>query len=113
MNSINSDPEQDPLTYKDVLEQSTTDLSPSIKAHLNASRRAAMSSFEYSSSTHIWKPAMALLIPVIAVTMIMLNTAHQEIPDSDLYSDIELLIDEEQLDFLADLDISEWQTIGS
>lgn len=117
MNSINSDSEKDAITYKHVLEESTTDLNPVINARLNASRREALSLLEPKQTNGlmslIWRPAIALLIPVMAVTMFSLNTLNEESPETDLYSDIELLIDEEQFDFLIELDISEWQDIES
>ena len=116
MNSINSDSEKNAITYKHVLEESTTDLNPAINAHLNASRREALSLLEPKQTnlmSLIWRPAIALLIPVLAVTMFSLNTYKEESPETDLYSDIELLIDEEQFDFLIELDISQWQDIES
>lgn len=111
MNSINNDSKQDDLSYRDVLEQSTKDLNPSITAQLNSSRRDAIASIDSSSKfqSMLWRPAIALFVPVIAVTMITLNTVNEELPDADFYSDLELLVNEEQLDFLVDLDISDWQ----
>ena len=120
MNSINDDlinekSDQDAHTYAEVLEKSTLKLSSSINARLNESRRDAIASIDQPATltSMIWKPAFTLLAPVMIVTMIMLNISNEDISEAELYTDIELLIDEEQLDFLIDFDISEWQVAES
>lgn len=112
---INEEHKRDIDAYSDVLEKSTGNLSSSINARLNESRRDAIASIDQSPpvASMFWRPALALLAPVMIVTVIMLNVSNEELAEADLYTDIELLIDEEELDFLTDLDISEWQVIDS
>ena len=97
--------------YRQLLEQSSRDISPSMKAQLDDKRRLAV---EQLDTGHVfsftkWQPALAIGIPlfVIAIILFLPIPSHQQtVPD--IYADLELLMDEDQLDFLGEMELSEW-----
>ena len=65
--------EDDIEQYQQLLELSSQNLKPDIQAHLNEKRRHALDSLGTNSIYNglIWRPALALTIPVMLVAMIM------------------------------------------
>ena len=104
--------EKDISQYQQLLELSSNNLKPAIKAQLNEKRRFAIDSMEADSGSKIlnWRPALALSLPVIliAVVMYLPLITEQEQESTDIYADLEILMDEEQLDFLSEMEVSEW-----
>ncbi len=113
MNDINQqDPHQETKQYKKLLDLSTEHLDPSIKARLDESRRQVLDDSESHSflKTIIFRPAMAFVIPafILAVVLLQPNTEVPEAIEYDIYADLQLLEEEDQLEFLAELNVSEW-----
>ena len=105
---VNQDIEQ----MKALLEQSSDNLNPAVKAKLNAARIQAVESLESSrfNFSTIFKPAIAFMIPLTVVALVMIfPTPLEDIQTSnDIYTDLELLLDEDELDFLSELELYEW-----
>ncbi len=106
------DPHQETRQYKNLLDLSTEHLEPSIKARLDEGRRQALDDSESHSflKTIFFRPAMAFVIPafILAVVLLQPNTETPEPIDYDIYDDLQLLEEEDQLEFLAELNVSEW-----
>lgn len=98
--------------YKELLEQSCHQLNPATIAQLDVKRRHAVTMLEKNSDNHLtrWQPAFAISIAALIFTVLIIFPLplEQQANSTDIYTDLELLMDEEQLDFLANLDISEW-----
>ncbi|MFT5520693.1 MAG: hypothetical protein ACI9IA_001288, partial [Enterobacterales bacterium] len=65
---------QDINQMKHLLDQSTDNLHPAVKAKLNAARTQAVESLESSgfNFSSIFKPAFAFMIPLIVVALVMI-----------------------------------------
>jgi hypothetical protein len=111
-NDNNIEVNQDITQMKDLLDQSTDNLSPAVKAKLNSARIQAVESLESSrfDFSIIFKPALAFMIPLTIVALVMIYpTPLEDIQNStDIYADLELLLDEDEIDFLSELELSEW-----
>jgi len=112
---IQQDLQQQTEQYKDLLDLSTEHLQPSIKARLDDGRRQALDDSEKISflKTIFRQPAMALVIPlfILAVVFLQPKTEVSSPPEHDIYADLQLLEEEDQLEFLAELNVSEWLVI--
>lgn len=106
------DPRQETKQYKDLLDLSTENLQPSIKARLDEGRRQALEPSDNQSflKTIFWRPAMAFVIPlfVLAVVFLQPETEVSMQSEYDFYADLQILEEEDQLEFLAELNVSEW-----
>jgi len=103
---------QETKQYKELRDLSTEHLQPSIKARLDEGRQQAL---EGSKSNDLlknifWQPAMAFVFPafILAVVLLQPNTEVSEPIEHDIYADLQLLEEEDQLEFLAELNVSEW-----
>lgn len=109
---MNNELDQDIQQYQQLLKQSSDNLEPAIKARLNVARQNAVDSLDDPSSLGklFWQPALALSIPVIAIASLFIfsEPEQQQQAASDFYADLEVLMDEEQLDFLADMEVAQW-----
>ena len=110
---MNNELDQDIQQYQQLLKQSSKDLDPAIKARLNEARQNAVNSLDDSPgfARLFWQPALALSIPIIAIASLFIFSEPDQYQQasSDFYADLEILMDEEeQLDFLADMEISQW-----
>jgi len=98
--------------YQQLLDKSTKQLNPDIRAGLDQSRRNAIDMLDNNvgTQTHFWRPVIALVVPLFAVAAFIFypTAVEEEIPTTDIYADLETLMDEEQLDFLAEIEVSEW-----
>ena len=97
---------------KHLLDQSSDNLNPAVKAQLNAARIKAVESLDSSQFTFasILKPALAFIVPLTVVALVMIYpTPLEDIETTnDIYADLELLFDEYEIDFLSDLELYEW-----
>ena len=106
--------EQDMSQYKQLLDNSVEELDPKITEQLNSSRKLALETISkgktWSIASLVWRPALALLIPALVISGIFFipNTTEQEQSAADFYADLEILMDEEELEFLTELEISQW-----
>jgi DNA replication initiation complex subunit (GINS family) len=93
----------DPI--KSALEQSCEQLAPEIEQKLNARRNLAIS----QSNRRSFRLAYALA-PVALVALVWFNYPQQQLTQEEqaLYEDIELLIMEDDLQFLDEMDLSDW-----
>ncbi|MFT5451601.1 MAG: hypothetical protein ACI9N9_001087 [Enterobacterales bacterium] len=111
-NDNHLDVDQDIDQMKYLLDYSSDNLSPTVKAKLNAARTQAVESLESSrfNFSTIFKPALAFMIPLTVVALVMIYpTPLEDIQTSnDIYADLELLLDEDELDFLSELVLYEW-----
>jgi len=96
--------------YKQLLDQTSRHLSPAIHAQLDENRRHAMAHLETNRNYKIsnWRPVFAFTIAIFVIAVFLIYPQTTEQPATDIYADLELLMDEEQLDFLADMDVSGW-----
>ncbi len=97
--------------YRQLLDQSCRDMSPSVNAQLDEKRRLAVEQLDTGLvfSFTKWQPALALSISLFVITTILylpIPSQQQTVPD--IYADLELLMDEDQLDFLGEMELSEW-----
>ena len=97
---------------KTLLDQSSDNLRPAVKAKLNAARIQAVESLESSrfNFSSIFKPAFAFMVPLAVVALVMIYpTPLEDVQTAtDIYTDLEFLLDEDELDFLSDLELYEW-----
>jgi len=104
--------EHDEKHYQQLLELSSQNLKPGIQAQLNKQRHDALERLETNSGFIFakWRPTIAMTIPAIIVATTLYFPIQQEDIQltTDIYTDLELLMDEKQLDFLADMEVSEW-----
>jgi len=109
---VEQDVHQEIKKIKVLLEQSSVHLNPAVNAKLNAARSHAMDSLDSSAFNFstLFKPFIAFMLPLFVVALVMIYpTPHENIQTSDdIYADFEFLMDEEELDFLSDLELSEW-----
>ncbi len=108
-------PEIEAEQYRNLLDLSSQHLKPSITAQLDQNRRATVDQMDSQPTffTSIWQPATVLLIPAFLMVGFFLYTpdvTELEPAANDIYADLEILEDENQLEFLAELDVSEWLT---
>jgi len=106
-------PDREIEQYQDLLNLSCKHIKPSVKAQLDDSRRLAIEQSTNKSTflNSIWQPAMVLFIPAFLLVGLLFQTPgniEQPAVVTDIYSDLELLEDEDQLEFLAELDVSQW-----
>ncbi len=110
---IKLNPQQEEKYYQELLDLSSHHLKPSVKAQLNENRRLAVDQLDNKSmfKSALLQPATALLIPVLLIVGLLFSTPDEvnlQVTDTDIYSVLELLEDEEQLEFLAEFDVSQW-----
>ncbi len=114
--------EQNIETFRSLLNDVSNKTSDDINKRLNESRAQAVEQLAQGHSASslmsfpMWRPALALSVPALIVASLLLSPqeSNQNLGVSsefDIYADLELLADEEQLDFLVDLDFSEWMAI--
>ena len=113
---MDSEQSNETKMYAHLLNQSSQQLGPATKAKLDAARREAMEQFETStgffSLQHNFRPAFALATTLIAITGILFLPSPfvQGTTAPDLYADIEILMDQEQLDFLSEMEDLQWDS---
>ena len=111
MNKFNHDDEQNIEQYQQLLDLSSQKLKPNIQARLNANRRSAVDNLQSVDNCQPkpWRFVISMAIPImLAVYIIFPLTSEPPVATTDLYADLELLMDEEELDFLAEMEVSEW-----
>ncbi|MCP3675911.1 MAG: hypothetical protein GY829_15790 [Gammaproteobacteria bacterium] len=97
--------------YRQLLDQSCRDMPGSVNAQLDEKRRLAV---ELLDTGHVfsftkWQPVLTLSISLFVIIIILylpIPSQQQTVPD--IYADLELLMDEDQLDFLSEMELSEW-----
>ena len=102
---------QDIEQYRQLLDQSSRDIPLSIKTQLDKKRHQAVEQLDtgHAFSFTKWQPVFALSIPMLIIAVIMyLPIPSQQQPTTDIYADLQLLMEEEQLDFLGEMEVSEW-----
>ena len=98
------------MTHKDLLketlDQSCDDLSPTIEQQLNARRNLA----QRQQPRRSW-----LKYAVTAMPLALILTLWVQLPETELsqeqtafYDDIDYLLEQEEMDFLADMDVYDW-----
>ena len=113
MKNVNStEDNQDIDKLKHLLDQSSDNLTPAVRAKLNTVRTQAVDSIDASRFNFftLFKPAIVFMMPLTVVALVMIYpTPLEEIQVStDIYADLELLLDEDELEFLGDLELYEW-----
>lgn len=91
---------------KEHLQQSCDQLSPQLQQQLNARRNLAQRG---RSQRRLWQIGTAIA-PVLLLASLWVNVPEQQLSAEDeaLYDDMALLIEAEELDFLEQLDVTDW-----
>lgn len=89
-----------------------TPLDADIEQRLDAARTAALRG-DASEGNHFWQPALAMSLAVFTVYFTHtltgpLPTVNDAYTDAEFFQDLEILMLEEELDFISELEPTEW-----
>ena len=94
------------INIKNTLEQSCDDLKPTIEQQLNARRNLALR----EPTRRSWLKFAMTAVPLTLVFALWIQYPEQHLSQEQaaFYNDIDYLLEEEEMDFLADMDVSNW-----
>ena len=95
-----------------LTESLDTPLNAEIEQRLDAARAAAIRG-DASEGNHFWQPALAMSLAVFTVYFTHtltgpLPTTSDAYTDAEFFQDLEILMLEEELDFLTELEATDW-----